>query len=392
MRPRSGGLRSLKLDPANRGLIILVTITAVVAVVVQFADHYNRVSDFLIYLTSFLLLGTVALLLGLSIATNRARQVAKRAEAIRAASVEAATYGVVATDAEGTILDWNEAASLIFGFDRADALGRDAIELLVPAERREDFRMNLAEFAEGSSDLGLDRYLEVQLKDSLGRIFPVELSVARIPTEPPMFTMFTRSLTQSRLREEENRRLADIVRSLDDAVISVDLNGRVTSWNRGADQFYGYTEQEATGKRLSDFTFTNEGSVVLGSLFRRVLNGIPGEITAERKTRDGRTLWVTSRAFPIRDIEGNVSGMSLLSRDVTDRHRRAADEERDRERNRWRELVKDALENEGFELWAQPVYRLDSGQVSHHELLIRMKHGDEVLSPGVSFPMSRIPS
>lgn len=383
---KSGGFLLARLDPANPGLITPVAITAVLAVVVLVVDHYDRLSEWLIYLSSGLLLGTVALLFGLSVATNRARNIAEKAEAIRAASVEAATFGVITTDVNGVVLDWNEAASLIFGFERSDAVGRDAIEMLVPVDQQEDFRMNLGEIADGSFDQILGRYLEVRLRDSFGRVFPVELSGVFIPTDPPMFTIFTRSLTQHRLREEENSRLADIVRSSEDAVISVDLNGRVTSWNRGADRFYGYTEQQAIGKRLSDLTFPNEGSIELGSLFRRVLNGISGEITAERRTRDGRPLWVTSRAFPIRDIEGNVSGMSLTSRDVTDQHRRAADEERERETSLWRDRVRTALENSGFELWAQPVYRLDSGEVSHHELLIRMKQGNEVLAPGAFLP------
>lgn len=372
--------------PASLRVVSFMALAAVLSIVVLVFDHFERVNHALLILSSLLLFGAVALLLGLSFATNRARASAAESEAIRSASIEAASYAVITTDAKGVIVDWNRAASGIFGYDRTDAVGRDVFALIIPPGQQEDYRMSLGNFADGTSERGLGEYLEVQLKDSSGRQFPAELSVARTETSPLMFTMFAWSLTNHRLREEENRRLADIVRSSEDSVVSVDLNGHVTSWNRGAENIYGYSESEALTKRLSDLTFTREANRELGSLFRRVLNGISGEMDEERITRNGKTLWAASRAFPIRDVDGEVVGMSLVSRDVSDQHWRAADEEQNAERQHWRRIVAEALEKSDFVLWGQPVYQVGTGELSHHELLIRMIRNGEIVPPGAFLP------
>lgn len=331
--------------PTSLRVVSFMALAAVLSIVVLVVDHFNRVSNELIILSSLLLLGVVALLLGLSFATNRARAFAAESEAIRSASVEAASYAVITTDAKGAILDWNRAASGVFGYDRAEVVGSDVFELVFPPGLRAEYRMNLANLADGTSKPGLDEYLEAQMMDSFDRQFPVELAVAKTDTSPPMFTVFARSLTQHRQRDEENRRLADIVSSSEESVISVDLNGHVTSWNRGAEQIYGYAESEALTKKLNDLSFSREANQKLGSLFRRVINGIPGEIDEERIDRDGRTLWVASRAFPIKDADGNVVGMSLVSRDITEQHWRAADDAKnadaDTGRTSWPKLSRD---------------------------------------------------
>lgn len=382
--PRRVGRFGL-VDPANLVVIGLMAVAVVVALVILVVDHYDRVDDWLIIASSILLLGSVVLLIVLGFITERARTSAAAAEKIRAASVEVASYCVITTDARGRIVEWNEAAGETFGHARADVLGEDAISLIVPAELQSDYRLNFNEVVEGSSDLGVGGYLELGMTDVDGRVFPVELSVAKIDTEPPMFTMFARSLTESRLREEENRRLADVVRSSGEAIVSVDLNGRVTSWNPGAEAIYGHGSNDVLARRLSDLVPADE-SRKLGALFRRILNGFPAEMESERRGRDGTALWVISRAFPILDIDGTVAGMSLLTRDITDKHHREVERERDRERSRWRQTIVDALDRSGFELWGQPVFELETGGLSHHELLIRMARDGEIVLPHKFLP------
>ena len=121
LRRRNGSNRSqmrrerASIDPASFLVVILTAVAALTSVVILVIDHYNRVSEPLIFLSSALLLGSVVLLCSLGLVANRARETAARAEAIRSASVEAASYGVITTAAEGIILAWNQAATGICG-------------------------------------------------------------------------------------------------------------------------------------------------------------------------------------------------------------------------------------------------------------------------------------
>lgn len=289
-----------------------MAVAAVAAVILLTIDHYDRAHPALVLGSAVLILGVVIYLLGLAFMAHRARLDASRAEAIRSASSELATYCVISVDLEHRIVEWNKAATSVFGYSREEAIGSDGIELLVPEDSREQYLAMFDEFSR--LDIGEDesRYIETKLVDSAGCIFPVEVSFARITSDPPMFTGFIRSLTERRLNEEENSRLAAIVRSSDDAIVSVDLEGRIMSWNDGAERIFGFTADVVQGQRLSDLTFPPGHHEKLGTIFRRVLSGASGEMKGERVTRDGTRLWVTSKAFPIRGLDGKLSACHLF--------------------------------------------------------------------------------
>jgi EAL domain-containing protein (putative c-di-GMP-specific phosphodiesterase class I) len=101
----------------------------------------------------------------------------------------------------------------------------------------------------------------------------------------------------------------------------------------------------------------------------------------ERVTRDGMRLWVTSRAFPIRDLNGEVIGMSLVSHDISEEVRKEEKSQSERERQHWCDLIEQSLESDGFVFWGQPVFHTGSPVISHYELLIRMVRDGRVFMP-----------
>lgn len=117
------------------------------------------------------------------------------------------------------------------------------------------------------------------------------------------------------------RRLAAIVESSDDAIVSKDLNGIVLSWNRAAECMFGYTPQEMIGesiRRIIPADRQSEEDTVLASIRagRRL-----DHFETVRKGRDGRLVPISLTVSPIFDSNGSVIGASKIARDISDRKR-----------------------------------------------------------------------
>ena len=194
-----------------------------------------------------------------------------------------------------------------------------------------------------------------------------------------------RSITRQQMWKEENRYLADIVRSSEDAIFSVDLEGRVTAWNEGAVRLYGYTPEEALDRRLTELTIPPERTKELGKTFRRVISGGWEEFETERRTKSGELVRVSSRTFPIRDSSGEVVGMSINTHNLSTGLGQAQTGE-EAEKLLWQGRVREALRTSSFEFWGQPVFDSRTGEIDHTELLMRMRHGDELIYPGEFLP------
>jgi two-component system cell cycle sensor histidine kinase/response regulator CckA len=131
----------------------------------------------------------------------------------------------------------------------------------------------------------------------------------------------TRDLTEIYRAAAENARLASIVAFSRDAMVTTDLEGRITSWNRGAELALGYTAAEALG-RTTEFLFEPEALPVRQWIRSRVLAGENIE-DMERpwRRKDGSTVILSSSYFPLRNQSGEVIGIGSVARDVTERVR-----------------------------------------------------------------------
>jgi PAS domain S-box-containing protein len=127
------------------------------------------------------------------------------------------------------------------------------------------------------------------------------------------------------LKEIDVRHLARVVESSDDAIISKDLNGVITSWNRSAERMFGYTAAEAIGKSirmLIPAELQSEEDVVLSKI--RAGQMIDHYETI-RQRKDGTRLSISLTVSPIRNEAGDVIGASKIARDITERARLLAE-------------------------------------------------------------------
>ncbi len=112
-------------------------------------------------------------------------------------------------------------------------------------------------------------------------------------------------------------RLSAIVESSNDAIISADMNGTITSWNEGAVKLYGYEISDAIGKDIYMLVPKEQHEQVM-SWFDRVRNGIPiPGVEVERLSQGNKPVQVSIAVSPVKDQSGNVIGVSSISRDIS---------------------------------------------------------------------------
>jgi PAS domain S-box-containing protein len=134
--------------------------------------------------------------------------------------------------------------------------------------------------------------------------------------------------------EEVRGRLAAIVESSSDAIVSKDLNGIVRSWNAGAEQLFGYTAQEAIGQPISMLIPPNHADEE-PSILERIRRGERVEhYETIRRRKDGTLVDVSLTISPILDEQGHVLGASKIARDITDRKRAEQERRKLEERDR----------------------------------------------------------
>jgi two-component system, cell cycle sensor histidine kinase and response regulator CckA len=126
-------------------------------------------------------------------------------------------------------------------------------------------------------------------------------------------------ITQQRVANEQLLQMAAIVESSDDAIIGKDLEGIVTSWNRGAEKIYGYSRQEMIGKSLS-VIMPNGSDGGLEHILERIRRGEHIEhLETLRRRKDGKIINMSLTISPVLDDEGNVTSASTIGSDISHR-------------------------------------------------------------------------
>ncbi len=139
---------------------------------------------------------------------------------------------------------------------------------------------------------------------------------------------FFQDITERQQGEVAEACLAAIVESSEDAIISTNLDGVLTSWNRGAERLYGYTAEEAIGQPLTMLIpphLENDESVILERIRQ---GGTIGHYETVRCRKDRTPVEVSLTVSPIFDAHGQIVGASKIARDITERKRVEAAGER----------------------------------------------------------------
>jgi PAS domain S-box-containing protein len=241
---------------------------------------------------------------------------------MRLAAVVSSSEDAIITEAlDGTIETWNRAAERLFGYSPSEAIGR-AIALIVPPEIRVDNGEHPFRLPEGQAP---SHFETIGLTKGGLR---VPISVAMSPVATPDgdvlgVSHIVRDISQQKALEGEALRLAAIVDSSEDAIVSKDLNGIVQTWNRAAERMFGYTAEEIIGRPIRLIIPADRQSEEDQVLATIGAGRSVEHFDTVRQRKDGTLIDISLTVSPVRSRDGIVIGASKIARDVTEQRRLA---------------------------------------------------------------------
>jgi len=235
--------------------------------------------------------------------------------------IEAANDAYLATDEAGGIVAWNAQAEHTFGWSRVEALGRSLGDTIIAPSSRPTPEASFARILSAARGPVSGRRIELEAVHRDGHGLPVEASLWTTHSDGTTnLHAFLHDISARRHQQETLYRMATLVYSLDEAVLGLGPDGTILSWNSGAERTFGYAAAEVVGSPASMLLPPEHQHEV--SRWWEALRAREGvqchEIEGVRKNGVIMNLVVT--ISPFRDGREEVSGASVIARDVTQQH------------------------------------------------------------------------
>jgi PAS domain S-box-containing protein len=229
---------------------------------------------------------------------------------------------VIVADVNGEVTFMNRVAEALTGWTSEEA-GARPLELvfnIINESTRRRVENPVAHVLREGTIVGLANHTILISKS--GAEYAIDDSAAPIRDQGGEIlgvVLVFRDVGGARAAADFRARLAAIVESSDDAIVSKDLNGRITSWNSGATKLFGYSAEEVLGRPIS-MLIPPDRLDEETRILEQIRRGEPVEhFESVRLAKDRRKVHVSLTISPIRDSEGHVIGASKIARDITDR-------------------------------------------------------------------------
>ena len=276
------------------------------------------------------------------------RQLIESRERLRT-TLESIGDGVIATDAEGRMSFANPVAQRLLGYPAEQTVGRPLRDVfnIVNEFTREPVENPVERVLRDRQVVGLSNHtiliqsdgVEIPIDDSAAPIQDGDGAIAGV-------VLVFRDISERRRAEKTQATLAAIVESSDDAIVSKDLNGRIMTWNLGAERLFGYREDEAIGQPIT-LIIPPERIHEEAEILRRIRNGERiDHYETVRIRKDGTPAEISLTVSPVRSADGTIIGASKIARDITER--RAMERqlrEADRQKDNFIAIVAHELRN-----------------------------------------------
>ena len=215
---------------------------------------------------------------------------------------------------------WNTRAERLYGFTSGEAVGRVSHVLL-----QTKFPVTLNELI---TQLQNERYWSGELRHICKDGHEVVVESRQQLLDDGTVIEVNRDVTDRKQieaalneREEQLQRLASIVQSSDDAIVSKNLDGIITSWNKGAERIFGYTAEEAIGQPIT-IVIPHDRWDEERTILTRIRRGERiDHFETVRQRKHGSLIVVSLTISPVKNAAGKIVGASKIARDVTEQKR-----------------------------------------------------------------------
>jgi len=240
--------------------------------------------------------------------------------------VESSSEGFTLVDEQGVIVEWNPAREKITGLPASQVIGQRLwdvqYQMVLPElqtpEFYERFKQTLLNALQTGRSPIFDRVTEVEVMHPDRPSQFIQQTIFPIKTDKGYrIGSVTSDITERKQAEQKIGRLAAIVESSEDAIISKTLEGIITSWNKGAEKIYGYTEREAVGQSIAFLVPAGQDNEVPQLLAKIRVGGRVQSHETVRRRKDGQFIHVSLSLSPIHDAAGRVIAASTIGRDIT---------------------------------------------------------------------------
>ena len=240
---------------------------------------------------------------------------AEQASLWLAAIVESSDDAIVSKDLNGVVTSWNKSAERMFGYTAAEMVDRP-ITTIIPLELQQDETYILSKIRAGEK---IDHFQTVRVRKD-GQRIDVSLSISPIKDDEGRVigaAKIARDITQQKRAERASLLLAAIVESSDDAIVSKDLHGTVTSWNWGAQRIFGYKAHEIIGRPITTIIPPELHSDEEHILARIREGERIDHFQTVRVKKDGERIEVSLTISPVKDQNGKIVGAAKIAQDIT---------------------------------------------------------------------------
>ncbi len=232
-------------------------------------------------------------------------------------AVEQAADGIVVTNTEGNIQYVNPAFTNMTGYSSEEAIGKNPRVLKSGHHPQAFYEALWKTIKSGQIWHGdmINQRKDGSLYHEEMRIAPVRSSTGEIIN----FIAIKHDVSDRRAAEEAKSLLAAIVEGSEDAIIAYSLAGIILTWNRGAEVLLGHSATEAIGRSLTLILAPERVRLLPDFTANVCLSGVP-QYDSVCLHKDGRRIQVSVTGSPVRNLAGEATAISLILRDVTERH------------------------------------------------------------------------